>query len=197
VLQVLYPDQRQRPDVPETFRMFKRVELFKHVFGSSMWNKGRDATFLSRWQLSDTSHIYWPAQAQYFFSVDLVFNATTRSSTVRPIRSTHVFVRCCWFERHTIRQSQSNEDDVFSSRWKQSLRVEDRESILPVLCMGSSCMMAPVSDSVSRIITVPNQLSMWNPTCDADSYVPDLEGANASDSDGDSDRDSDSGSDTV
>jgi hypothetical protein len=161
--------------------MFKRVELFKHVFGSMMWNKGRDATFLSRWQLSDTSQIHWPAQAQYFFSVDLVFKTTSRSLTARPVTARHVFVRCRWFDRQTARQSRTGEDDVFTSRWKHSLRVEDSESILPVLCMGSSCMMAPVSESVSRIIVMPNQLSMWNPNCDANSYVPECRDASDDD----------------
>jgi hypothetical protein len=158
----LYPDRKDAIGIPADMRKFKRLDICRETFGSSLWNGGKEQFILAWWPVTvqernqnDLRRVcLLPGRVVYYFQVDLILCWT-------PLRQvTHTFAFCQW---HPV---DSFHADV------QSFEDESSDSIVPVSVIVSDYL--PVSSGANhfQVLTLPNQLNAWNPSAQA---VPDDE----------------------
>ena len=115
--------------IPVIIRKFKRLDMFVHIYGSSLWNNGKGKHILSCFVRSQPQYdigTMWPGQVEYYFEVDLIHrhdesmldnsintnNMHNVDAKQLHVKKTHRFAKCTWYR--SIVHSQRLDESVWT-----------------------------------------------------------------------------------
>ena len=157
----LYPQNEFT--IPEAYRKFKRLRLCHTVFGSELWNRGKEKYILARWldQVGNCEVTrLWPGIVKYYIEFDLRLDGT--------LIKTHRFAVCSWFK--AIIPSSN----IYDSVWSTNFHVPSTDNFIPIARIAGAFVPATTGQGFQCLI-LPNQLTEWNPSDEFAEFADDVD----------------------